>query len=376
MGSGRPVEDRVANMVIAHFLRLNTAYVSMLDGGYEALHESLGPLVFDRRLVSHEVDLCLVCAATRGHHALRMATTIRSQNQQEPTLILPVSVNAPRTGPIIPPPSAHISGIISKFSNLLNKNKYQTASSKQQPVTQNPTTPLSYNPPAKPVTSYRNTAAVFSLDDNDVEDDEEFVLKPTVVPVMGSSPFRRGAVGVPPHQQRVLTSLEHCVPGQLTDFSSCGSLPEVLLSFACSMLSDTGSPAARGMLLFLEKCVVVVRERERHLLASLGSLVQNAFSRKSAQRTVDGGVSSSSLSEEKLNDGVVEVSIPLTTLTKITSNKRIPEVITFHYSQANEDLMTETLQTLRLHIPKAGDAVKVIKLAVFKASGLMEGAAD
>uniref|UniRef100_A0A5K3FQV9 TBC1 domain family member 23 n=1 Tax=Mesocestoides corti TaxID=53468 RepID=A0A5K3FQV9_MESCO len=344
MGSGRLAEDRVANMVIAHFLRLNTAFVSMVYGGYTALHEALGPLEFNRRLVSHEADLCLVCATNRGEQAVRMA-------RQQPLLSSTFHSSTPR-GASIPPTAQPFDIVLSTFSNLLKKS---TPSSRAPQIAP---TPVSVVKPA----SYRNTAAVFSIDDNDDEDDEnpDLVYRPISLPLAESTVKMKT-------NQRVFSNLRHCVAGQLIDFNDCRKMPEVNSSFICRLFSPNGSLSNRGILLLLEEDIVLVKEREKQLLESLGNFVQKTFHKKSnsASKNVSG-----SGGPERNTDGLIEFALPLVSLKKITSNKLIPEVITFHFSRATEDFVSETLEAVRLHIPEAGDAVKAIKLAVYRANGI------
>ncbi|CAG4986663.1 unnamed protein product [Parnassius apollo] len=61
VGSGRTEEDSYAHMVVASFLKKNTKHVSMLDGGFVAIHDYFGPHMTDC-LEDHNVSTCLVCA--------------------------------------------------------------------------------------------------------------------------------------------------------------------------------------------------------------------------------------------------------------------------------------------------------------------------
>nr|CDS25688.1 Rhodanese [Hymenolepis microstoma] len=342
MGSGRQAEDRVANMVIAHFLRLNTPYVSMVDGGYAAFHEALGPVEFNRFLVSHDEDLCFICASNRGQAAIRMA------QKASPTQ---GSLSIPRSAPIPPLPSTQpLSMVFSKFSNLLKKsspsrvpqNKFSNAPAATQSVQKQ--------------TSYRNTAAVFSIDDND-EDDEspEFDLRPNPSGPLPISPSSKGKL-VP-----VVTSLDICQPGQLINLQSCSTMPGVKQSFDCTLIGFDEMPSFKGVILLLERSMVVVREREKQFLEALSNLMQKTFLKKSSAPTEN---------DKSALDGVIEVVFPLTHITKITSKKITPEIITFHCIRPGEDLVSETQEAIRLLIPKAGDAVKVIKAAVFSTNGI------
>lgn len=60
MGSGRLDEDQYMHMVVASFLQKNTQYVSLLTGGYTAIHDYFGCHMSDC-LEDHDVNRCLMC---------------------------------------------------------------------------------------------------------------------------------------------------------------------------------------------------------------------------------------------------------------------------------------------------------------------------
>ncbi|XP_053672866.1 TBC1 domain family member 23 isoform X2 [Anopheles nili] len=60
LGSGRLEEDQYTHMVVASFLQKNTKYVSLLTGGYEAIHEYFGDGMVDC-LEDHDPLKCLIC---------------------------------------------------------------------------------------------------------------------------------------------------------------------------------------------------------------------------------------------------------------------------------------------------------------------------
>ncbi|KAM7543258.1 hypothetical protein Aperf_G00000008493 [Anoplocephala perfoliata] len=352
MGSGRQAEDRVANMVIAHFLRLNTPYVSMVDGGYGAFHEALGPLEFNRLLVCHDEDFCFVCTSNRGQAAIRMA-------QKAPPNRTVISSNIPRFAPIPPLPYTQpIGAVFSKFSKFLrNSSPSKTPQTKS---TANPPTSVTSQSASKSP-SYRNTAAVFSIDDNDDEDDEsrEFILRHNQPGSLATS-FSLGVPGG--NMPQIVNSLDTCQPGQLISLRGCSNMPGVKASFDCTLIGLDEIPSYPGVILVLEYTMVVVREREKQLFEALGNFMQKTFLKKSASNAAE--------SEKSSLDGVVEVVFPFNHLTKITSKKITPEIITFHCIRPGEDLLSETQEAIRLLIPKAGDAVKVIKDAVFSTNGI------
>lgn len=66
VGSGRTEEDSYAHMVVASFLKRNTKHVSMLEGGYVAIHDYFGIHLADC-LKEHNPAKCLVCAPANNN---------------------------------------------------------------------------------------------------------------------------------------------------------------------------------------------------------------------------------------------------------------------------------------------------------------------
>uniref|UniRef100_A0A2M4BFB8 TBC1 domain family member 23 n=1 Tax=Anopheles marajoara TaxID=58244 RepID=A0A2M4BFB8_9DIPT len=60
LGSGRLEEDQYTHMVVASFLQKGTKYVSLLTGGYEAIHDYFGDSMVDC-LEDHDPLKCLQC---------------------------------------------------------------------------------------------------------------------------------------------------------------------------------------------------------------------------------------------------------------------------------------------------------------------------
>ncbi|KAF8774170.1 TBC1 domain family member 23-like isoform X1 [Argiope bruennichi] len=63
MGSGREEEDLYVHMVVASFLQKHQHYVSLAQGGYEALHKIIPSSDINVALASHCVKNCLVCVS-------------------------------------------------------------------------------------------------------------------------------------------------------------------------------------------------------------------------------------------------------------------------------------------------------------------------
>lgn len=60
LGSGRNEEDQYTHMIVASFLQKHTQYVSLLAGGYVALHEYFAQNL--SYLQDHNPRFCIVCA--------------------------------------------------------------------------------------------------------------------------------------------------------------------------------------------------------------------------------------------------------------------------------------------------------------------------
>ncbi|KAI5642667.1 rab-GTPase-TBC domain-containing protein [Phthorimaea operculella] len=74
VGSGRTEEDSYAHMVVASFLKRNTKHVSMLDGGFVAIHDYFGPHMTDC-LEEHNPSTCLVCAPNNNNDRVEVQQT-------------------------------------------------------------------------------------------------------------------------------------------------------------------------------------------------------------------------------------------------------------------------------------------------------------
>lgn len=79
VGSGRTEEDSYAHMVVASFLKRNTKYVSMLDGGFVAIHDYFGPHMTDC-LEEHNPASCLVCAPQNNNDGAELHQTPTRDN--------------------------------------------------------------------------------------------------------------------------------------------------------------------------------------------------------------------------------------------------------------------------------------------------------
>lgn len=173
MGSGRDEEDQYTYMVIASFLQKSTQYVSMLTGGYTAIHEYFGDHMTDC-LEDHDLYKCLVCTANGNN--LRSTNNINNNNIR----------NAPSTS------SSDATKSVDIFSKLSAAMKTKSAEVKgklfdyivnpnpQNVTGANSTTEKHVSSQEKNGKRYRNMAPVFSIDDENDENQSNEVISSDV----------------------------------------------------------------------------------------------------------------------------------------------------------------------------------------------------
>ncbi|KAJ8947529.1 hypothetical protein NQ318_005006 [Aromia moschata] len=77
LGSGRNEEDQYTHMVVASFLQKHTQYVSLLTGGYIAIHNYFSDNI-DEFLQDHNPKYCIVCAP---HYTLKSSQNTAKSGQ-------------------------------------------------------------------------------------------------------------------------------------------------------------------------------------------------------------------------------------------------------------------------------------------------------
>lgn len=86
LGSGSIEEDQYTIMVVAYFLQKSTQYVSILSGGFEAIHEYFGEGMYDC-LEDHDVTRCSICitngAVNRNNRNVTSTIKNASSRQQQ-----------------------------------------------------------------------------------------------------------------------------------------------------------------------------------------------------------------------------------------------------------------------------------------------------
>lgn len=166
MGSGRVEEDQFTHMVVALFLQKNTQYVSLLGGGYKAIHDYFGDHMADC-IEDHDVKKCLVCC--QGSSTAINGVQMRPKNKQQPKR---ESANKQgsssdffnRFSQVMKLTSAEVKGklmdIIANPSNSATSTTATGETGSQQAVQQRHVSAADRNGKR-----YRNVAPVFSIDD-------------------------------------------------------------------------------------------------------------------------------------------------------------------------------------------------------------------
>lgn len=156
VGSGRTEEDSYAHMVVASFLKRNTKHVSMLEGGFVAIHDYFGIHMTDC-LEEHNPAKCLVCAP-------------QNNNQTEPAVQTKTKDNVPSIQ------------LFSKLSSAM-KAKSQEVKGKLIDYIVNPNSTTNngewhVSALDRKEKRYRNVPPVFSINDDDEETCAEFKQGP------------------------------------------------------------------------------------------------------------------------------------------------------------------------------------------------------
>ncbi|CAH8673107.1 hypothetical protein MS3_00001207 [Schistosoma haematobium] len=403
LSTGRKDEDQLANMVVAEFLRQNTPYVSLIEGGYTALHEVLGTYEVGRSLIGHEPTICLGCIG--GKNFVPLST---SDSKMDSSCLINEKAK-------VQPVNSSSVGLFSKFSNAIFNTgrsldqvpkllKLSSVSSVPTTTIKTDTTPT-YQPvqskeTKKPV-AYRNTSSVFSIDDDYDEDDlcddeaETITNSPNHTEKEARNAtlseqstwlkrFVKASTHVAPDMDGDfpprIDGMDSCEVGDLIDTTRWSRRPEVRGVFSTRFIRPNGQLGDSGLLVLAERHLILLRHPTprlpNQLINSLSSTLQSVFNKKNPKSSEYSAIQKPTTVLPKY--AVVYRSIPLSMVVKITSNRRFPECITFHYCPHDEgDMLKLNDQSLfsmkdRLYINKAGEAVKMVKTAIFTTVASLE----
>lgn len=303
LGSGRDDEDMVVMMVVASFLQKGTQYVSLLTGGYRAIHEYFGDHMVDC-LEDHDPVKCLVCNSSKSTESLENLNNNNksAKNNQ--------NASQPSTSAKSLPPQKSID-LFSKISAAM-KTKSAEVKGKLIDYIVNPAqgpngvANQAGNLNEKHVSStdknqkkYRNLAPVFSID----EDNEDMAS--------------------------VLENDDDEVDGQKDEIVSINAYlksPDVKANFKCQEVHMNGC-MYDSYLLITDNQIVVLRENG------------------------------------KKDQARIIVRRPLSSIVKITAKKRHRDLITFKYGVPDGETLLITDMD-RFLIPNAAEATQIISKSI------------
>jgi hypothetical protein len=275
LGSGRIEEDSITHMIVAFFLQKSTQYVSILSGGFAAIHDYFGDGMFDC-LEDHDFTRCLVC---HGNGAVNRIMSKKSMSTSTSSSSLQQQQQQQRQ-----PPQQKLD-LFSKFSSVM-KTKTSDVKSKLFDYIANPTNASSGQQKPEEIIEkhvsmnekngkrYRNLAPVFGID----EDYEA----------------SGGGVESPDFTEDEVDSKDRV---HIQDYIR--KTPDLVQSFKCQEVQINGA-MYDSYLILTKKRIEVIRE-------------------------LDNGM------------GKISIKRPLSNIVKITAKKRYRDLITFKYGAHDEN---------------------------------------
>lgn len=164
LGSGRIEEDQFVHMVVASFLQKSTQYVSILSGGYSAIHEYFGDNMLDC-LEDHDVHRCLICSNGAGNNnniPTKSQPSTSAQRQQPPKQQFDLFSKLSTAM------KSKTSDVKSKFFDII-ANPAQSSGHQKEEVTEKHVAMSEKNGKR-----YRNLAPVFGLDEDEPDMGADF----------------------------------------------------------------------------------------------------------------------------------------------------------------------------------------------------------
>ncbi|XP_070505538.1 TBC1 domain family member 23 [Chironomus tepperi] len=302
LGSGRIEEDQYTHMIIAFFLQKSTQYVSILSGGYAAIHDYFGDGMFDC-LEDHDFTRCLVCNRTGAvnrnqgsnlFHRHSIATSspqsqIKDDKQQKPQQQQKQQFDL--FSKLSSAMKTKTSDVKSKlFDYIAHPATNSNVPQKQEEVTERH---VSMN--EKNGKRYRNLAPVFGIDEDydHVGENNEF------------------------------SSSDEVDSNRVNIQEYIKSIPELIQSFKCQEVQINGA-MYDSYLILTKKRIEVIRDLENGM-------------------------------------GKVSIKRPLSNIVKITAKKRYRDLITFKYGAHDENGENLIITDMdRFLIPNSQEATKII----------------
>ncbi|CAG9797314.1 unnamed protein product [Chironomus riparius] len=301
LGSGRIEEDQYTHMIIAFFLQKSTQYVSILSGGYAAIHDYFGDGMFDC-LEDHDFTRCLVCnkpgavnrnqasnlfhrhsiATSSPHQQSQMKDKQQPQQKQQFDLFSKLSF-AMKT---------KTSDVKSKlFDYIAHPAANSSVPQKQEEVTERHVSMSEKNGKR-----YRNLPPVFGLDED----------------------YDHGG-----NENNEFSSSDEVDSNRVNIQEYIKSMPELVQSFKCQEVQINGA-MYDSYLILTKKRIEVIRDLENGM-------------------------------------GKVSIKRPLSNIVKITAKKRYRDLITFKYGAHDENGENLIITDMdRFLIPNSQEATKII----------------
>ena len=308
MGSGRLDEDQYMHMVVASFLQKNTQYVSVLTGGYTAIHEYFGEHMADC-LEDHDPLRCLVCNKDNNNDYESNVVAKKNESSSEMGAQKVVVSNNKEMNKVSV-------DLLSKWSMAM-KTKSAEVKGKLLDYIVNPGVGPSHSqsgsapvPVERHVSNtdkngkrYRNVAPVFSID----EDNDDQLLNDG----KGSGGSVAGQYHINDDNSKDIIILNEYLKGS-----------DVITSFKCQEVHMNG---------FMYESHLIVTKTHLVVLREL----------------------------HKKGTGQIIVCRPLANIVKITAKKRHRDLITFKYGVPDgESLLITDMD--RFLIPNASSATALI----------------
>lgn len=160
LGSGRIEEDQYIHMVVASFLQKGTQFVSIMSGGYAAIHDYFGDHMLDC-LEDHDAARCIVCAESARNNTAQLknqksqpSTSSKGQQPQKPQFDLFSKLSTAM--------KSKTSDVKSKFLDIIANPAQSNSQTKPDEVTEKHVSMSEKNGKR-----YRNLAPVFGIVDDE-----------------------------------------------------------------------------------------------------------------------------------------------------------------------------------------------------------------
>lgn len=306
MGSGRVEEDQYSYMVVASFLQKNTQYVSLLSGGYNAIHDYFGDHMADC-LEDHEPKKCMVCSrnAETEIQGVQMRKKLTQQGKRDSSSKQGSSSDFfNRFSQVMKFKTAEVKGklldiIVNPTNGAAGTATTGGQESGNQPVQQRHVSAAERNGKR-----YRNVAPVFSIDD---EHDGEFDGGHSIDD--GKDSAANAATKLPGDTKEIVTLINYL------------KSPDIMNAFKCQEVHMNGY-MYDSHLIITPTHLIVLRELPR-------------------------------------GQAQIIVRRPLASIVKITAKKRHRDLITFKYGFPDGDGLLITDMD-RFLIPNASEATAIV----------------